>query len=175
MGWSQIYLDIKFKKAGQIRGECEYAGFEDQIVLFDFDWSMGVAQDVRKKNADPQRKASFEPLRLTKRFDSSSIPLYSCMTARDTIESACITVAHAMGNDAGGKLRRAFEIKVIGARMESMTLKMSNQGKSIVVQEDILVRYSKIYFKRYTLGPDGQYGTSAKTYDSRAILDVGFN
>jgi type VI protein secretion system component Hcp len=161
MGWSQLYLDIKFARAGRVLGECEYGGFENQIVLLDFDWSLGVAHDTPRRNADPIRKPKFEQLRLTKRFDASSIPLLGCLSTRDTIESACITVA--------------MEVKVVSARLESLTLNMSNQGKSIVVQEDITISYSTIYVKRYVMGPDGQYTNTAKTYQSRAANPLGLN
>jgi type VI protein secretion system component Hcp len=175
MGWSQLYLDIKFARAGRVLGECEYGGFENQIVLLDFDWSLGVAKDTPRRNADPIRKPKFDQLRLTKRFDASSIPLLGCLSTRDTIESACITVAHAVGNSPGQGMRKAMEVKVVSARLESLTLNMSNQGKSIVVQEDITISYSTIYVKRYVMGPDGQYTNTAKTYQSKAANAIGLN
>lgn len=166
MGWSQIFLNVEFAKNGKLTGESEFEGFEGQIVLLDFDWSLGVNQDVPQKNADPIRKPAFAPLSLTKRFDASSIKLMSCLQSRDPIVKARITVAHRV-NDTEGTLRQAFAIEVEKARLESVTLNMNSMGNSIILQEDISIRYSKIKVEQYAIGADGRYKSTAKIYRSQ--------
>ena len=166
MGWSQIFLNIEFASAGKIKGESEFSGFEGQIVLLDFDWSMAVNQDVRLAGGAIKRKVSVEPLKLTKRFDSASVSLLKAMAQRDPITKARISVAHRI-DDAVGSLRQAFAIEVEKARLESVKLDMSDEGNSTILKEDLLIRYSKIKVEYFPIGQDGKYGTRAKTYMSQ--------
>jgi type VI protein secretion system component Hcp len=175
MGWSQIYLNIKFESGPPIKGECEYGGYENQIVLLDFDFDIDSGQDVLQKGGNRIRRATFSPLKLTKRFDSASIPIFTRLAARDKVEWACITVAHAVGNVSGQALRKALEVNVFDARMESVTLNMTSQGNSIILQEDILLKYSKIRVKRYPMKEDSKYSTVASTYESQKVSDLGMN
>lgn len=175
MGWSQIFLKIEFRDAGEIKGESEFKGFEDQIVLLDFDWSMSVSQDVTKANGPLVRKISVEPMKLAKRFDSASVKLLNCMRKRDPINKARITVAHRVNDNEDG-LRQAFAVELSDARLESIDLDMSESGKSIILQEDIVVRYAKIKVQYYPVGEKGRYGgSSATTYTSSFTDAIGMN
>lgn len=171
MSWSQLFLDIEFKSAGKVLGESEYTGFEQQIVLLDFDWDMKVDHEV-KNGASVKRTVAMHPIKITKRFDASSIKLLNCLKERDPIERGRITVAHRVGDAVAP--RKAFVLEFRKGRLETIDLDMTSEGKSMILQEDIEIRYSQMKIEVYTLNPDGTYGTSAKTFEpsSRNNLDM---
>lgn len=177
MGWSQIFLKVSFEKAGNIDGECEIAAYEKQIVLLDFDWSLGVASDVIKgKGADRQitRRLDASPLKLSKRFDLSSTSLFNAMATRDRIKTARITVAQSFAIQGVATLRDAFVIEVQDAYLESIDLDMVSDGKAMVLQEDISIRYSKIKVEVTPVARDGSYSKVKSTFmaDLKDSIDL---
>lgn len=174
MGWSQIFLDIEFKDAGPIKGECEFAGFENQIVLLDFDWSMDLNE---QQGASAKRRVTLKDLKIKKRFDSASVKLLNCLNSRDTIVKARITVAHRVSDSSGGgdSLRRAFVLEVTKARLESISVDMTTQGKSTILQEDVVIRFTKIRIERYPMDELGRYSNKAMVYESEATDNLDMN
>jgi len=174
---SQIFLKIKFVSGPPLIGEAEYSGFQGQIELLDFDWSLEVTGDAGfQRGGERKRKPSFGTFKMTKKFDSSSIPLYNRMKSREKIEWAVVTVAHSLGNDLESGLRRAMEYKISDARLTNVTVGMSGFGKGLIVQENLEFTYAKIEVVRFKISEDGRYGRSretALTYTSRATGKVG--
>lgn len=167
MGWSQIFLKIAFEKAGNVEGESEFAAYEKQIVLLDFDWSMDVASDVIKgvgANRQITRRLNAAPLTLTKRFDVSSTALCNAVATRDRIRSARITVAQSFAVEGAAQLRDAFSIEVSDAHIESIDLDMVSDGKAMVLQENLSIRYSKIKLEVTPVGRDGTYSKVKSTF-----------
>lgn len=178
MSWSQIFLDLKFRSGGRtvgVQGESEYAGYEGQIVLLDFGWGMSAKNDGARKGNAAQRRMKFGDLTLVKRFDDASVALLSGMRNRDPVESACVSVVHALNDGKAEARRKAFEIKLVDARIESINLGMSEEDGSMVLREDLTLAYSTIYVKTFEMDADGIYTNRAKTYTSRAPGDVGMN
>lgn len=177
MGWSQIFLKISFEKAGPVEGESEFAAYENQIVLLDFDWSMDVASDVIKGTGSGRqitRRMSAKPLTLSKRFDASSTALCNAMATRDRIKSARITVAQSFAVEGVAQLRDAFVIEVTDAYLESLDLDMVSDGKAMVLQENLSIRYSKIKVEVTPVGRDGKYSKVKSTFiaDLKDSLDL---
>jgi type VI protein secretion system component Hcp len=170
MGWSQIFLNIQFRDARTIEGECEFEGYEGQIVLMDFSWGMGVKQDLPRVNDKPVRTPKFEQLSIVKRFDSASVKLLNCLQSRDIIEKATISVAHRINEGEGG-LRNAFVLEIEKAFLESVSLDMDTDGNSIILKEEFSLRYSKVKVMQYPVDDDGRYTKKAKTYQSQ-LQDV---
>lgn len=167
MGWSQIFLKISFEKAGLVEGESEFSGYEKQIVLLDFDWKMKAVDDVLKgKSVDRKaiRRINAEPMSLTKRFDISSTALCNAVAKRDLIKSARITVAQgfAVGAGAGGGLRDAFVVELTDAYLESVDLDMVADGKAMVLQEALSIRYSQIKVEVTPVDEKGLYVSNRK-------------
>ena len=165
MSWSKLFLDIEFQKAGKILGESEYAGFEKQIVLLDFDWDMKIDQQV-KNGATVKRTVKMNPIKLSKRFDAASISLLNCLRSRDPIVSGRITVAHRVGD--GGTPRKAFVLEFKKARLESVDLDMTAEGKSMILQEDIEIRYTQMKIEVYKRNLDGSYVSTASNFSPSA-------
>jgi type VI secretion system Hcp family effector len=175
MSWSQIFLDIEFKQAGPIKGESEFAGFEDQIVLLDFDWSMRL--NKQQGGAAAKRRVTLADLTIKKRFDSASVKLLNCLNNRDPIVKARITVAHRIADASGGgdSMRRAFVLEVTKARLESISLDMTEDGKSTILQEDVEIRFTKVRIERYPLDESGKYSNKAMVYESEATDNLEMN
>lgn len=173
MGWSHIFLDIEFKQAGPIKGECEFVGFENQIVLLDFDWSMQLNP---QQGRTAQRRVTMADVKIKKRFDSSSVKLLNCLNSRDPIVKARITVAHRVeASGGGGGLRKAFVLEAQKARLESISLDMTDEGKSTILQEDVDIRFTKLRIERYGLDDKGNYSTRAMVYESEATDNLDMN
>lgn len=175
MSWSQIFLDIEFKQAGPVKGESEFAGFEDQIVLLDFDWSMKL--NKQQGGTAPKRRVTLENLTIKKRFDSASVKLLNCLNNRDPIVKARVTVAHRVSDATGGgdSLRKAFVLEVTKARLESISLDMTEDGKSTILQEDIDIRFTKLRIERYPMDESGRYSNKAMVYESEATDNLDMN
>lgn len=176
MGWSQIFLDIEFAKAGRIEGECEFAGFEKQIVLMDFDWSMDLALQQGK---EAKRRVTLKNIDIKKRFDSASVKLLNCLNARDEIVKAKITVAHRVSESAvtGGQmsLRRSFVLIATKARLNDISIDMATDGKSTVLMEKFEICFTKIRIERYGTDEKGRYNNVAQVYESLATDNLAMN
>src|SRR5690606_23812058 len=141
--------------------------YEKQIVLLDFDWSLGVASDVIKGTGTSRqitRRLDASPLKLTKRFDISSTALCNAIATRDRIKSARITVAQSFAVEGDAQLRDAFAIEVSDAHLESIDLDMVSDGKAMVLQENLSIRYSKIKVEVTPVGRDGKYSKVKNTF-----------
>lgn len=177
MGWSQIFLKITFDGGGLVKGESELVGYEDQIVLTDFDWSMSAGKDVVKNGKAVARRLNMESLTLSKRFDIASTELLSALRKRDRIKTARITVAQSYAVSAVAAslgLRDAFAIEIQDGYLEDISLNMVADGKAMVLQEELSIRYSKIKVEVTPVNRDGTYSKvkSIFTADVRDSMDL---
>jgi type VI protein secretion system component Hcp len=174
MSSSQIFLDIKFEKAGTIHGECEFAGFENQIPLLEFGWAMQLKASQQR---DSKQSVSLANVSIKKRFDDSSVKLMNCLNMRDTILKARITVAHTVHTsaDAAGSMRKAFVLEMENARLESIDLGMTDAGDSVILEEDIVVCFTRVRIERYVVESDGNFSNKALVYTSQATDNLNMN
>ncbi len=174
MSSSQIFLDIKFEKAGTIHGECAFAGFENQIPLLEFGWAMQLKASQQRDN---KRSVSLANVSLKKRFDDASVKLMNCLNARDAILSARITVAHRAHSSSEGadNMRKAFVLQMEDARLESIDLGMTDSGDSVILEEDIVICFTKIRIERYALESNGNFSNKALVYASQATNNLEMN
>lgn len=170
MGWSQIFLKITFDGGGLVRGESELSGYEGQIVVNDFDWSMSAGKDVVKNGKSVARRLNMESLTISKRFDVSSTELMSALRKRDRVKTARVTVAQGFAVANGDmSLRDAFVVEIQDGYIEDISLNMVADGKAMVLQEELSIRYSKIKVEVTPMAPDGSYSKVKSTF----MADVG--
>lgn len=171
--WSQVFLKIKFARAGIVEGETTFAGFERQINCLDFKWDMS-GKDVPAKRASTAnqfvRRISMSPVVVTKRFDESSIKLLNCMNSRDKFLWARLAVAHRVQTD--GAAREAFAIQIENGFIEDIDLDLSEEGKSMVVEETLTLRYSTIRVDYVPMKSDGTFDKVKKTFVSEVEDDL---
>lgn len=172
MGWSQIFLKISFEGLDSSGiGESETAGYQGQIILSDFDWAM-TGKDVIKGTGPGRsvtRRIKADELSIKKRFDSSSVTLMTAMRERKRITSATVTVAHGFGTGAGaggseGDLRDAFVLEVKDGYIETINLALVADGKAMVLQEELSIRYSSLTVHVYKVAPNGRYMKERSTF-----------
>lgn len=165
MGWSQIFLKINFTKQALIKsGEAETTGYEGQIVLSDFDWGMKAGKDVAK-GSGVARRVNAEEIKITKRFDGSSTALMNAMKVRDKFTYARITVAQSFATE-GGDARDAFVLEAKDGYIESIDLDLVADGKAMVLQEEIVLRYSKLKIDVIPVSNIGTYTNTRSTFES---------
>lgn len=165
MGWSQIFLKITFTKQSTITtGEAETAGYEGQIVLSDFDWSMSAGKDVAK-GAGVTRRVNATEIKVAKRFDGSSTALMNAMKTRDKFVTARITVAQSFATD-GGDARDAFVLEAKDGYIESIDLDLVADGKAMVLQEELVLRYTKLKIDVVPVSNKGTYTNTRSTFES---------
>ncbi|RRS06135.1 hypothetical protein EIP75_00595 [Aquabacterium soli] len=172
MGWSQIFLKMSIEglDASNI-GESETAGYVGQIILSDFDWSM-TGKDVIKgvgAGRTVTRRVEADVLSLKKRFDSSSVTLMTAMRERKRITTAKVTVAHGFGTGAGaggsqGDMRDAFTLEVQGGFIENIDVALVADGKAMVLQEELSIRYSSLKIEVFEVNPNGSFSTKRSTF-----------
>jgi type VI secretion system Hcp family effector len=172
--WSQIFLKIVFAKAGQVKGESTFAGFEDQINCQDRKWGM-QGRDVPNKRGGPgetRRRIRMSPLKLSKRFDESSVKLLNCMNMRDRIVRARFSVAHRVQTSGG--LREAFVLELEDGFIEDVDWDLSEEGKSMVVEETLQLRYSRIKVEYAPMNANGTFSNVKKTFATQVddVLDL---
>jgi hypothetical protein len=66
-------------------------------------------------------------------------------------------------------------LEVTKARLESVSLDMTEDGKSTVLQEDVVIRFTKIRIERYALDETGRYSNKAMVYESEATDNLEMN
>ena len=177
MGWSQIFLKITFDGAGLVAGESETVGYEKQIVLADFDWEMSAGKDVLKGTGAGRtntRRVNASELTLKKRFDSSSTTVMSAMSKRDRIKTARVTVAQSFAVEGGSVAPRdAFVLEVENAYIEAIDLDLVPDGKAMVLQESITIRYSKLKIEVVPVNANGTYSKVRSTFISDVQDSMG--
>lgn len=164
---SQVFLKLVFARAGQIKGESEFAGFEDLIVCDRVTWSM-EGRDVPVKSGPPghtRRRVQMSPVNVTKRFDESSIKLLNGINARDKIVKARFSVAHRVS--ASGGLREAFALELESAFIEDVDWDLNEVGQSLVVIENLVIRYSRIKAEYAPMNANGTFSNAKKTFSTQ--------
>jgi|GEM_PF-4768794 type VI secretion system Hcp family effector len=168
MGWSQIFLKISIDGLGTDGiGESEVAGYEGQIILADFDWSMKGHDVIKGTGASRTvtRRVNSETVSVTKRFDASSVTLMTAMRERKRVKSAAITVAHGFASGkADGGLRNAFILELLDGYIEEIDLDLVSDGKAMVLQEELTIRYSKLNIKVFEVDANGRYTPKCSTF-----------
>lgn len=165
MGWSQIFLQFNFTKQSRITsGEAEVEGYQGQIVLSDFDWGMKAGKDVAK-GSGLARRVNAEEIKVTKRFDSSSTALMTAMKKRDKFISARITVAQSFADDGEGA-RDAFVLEANDGYIESIDLDLVADGNAMVLQEELVLRYTKLRIEVVEVTERGTYSNTRSIFDS---------
>ena len=168
MGWSQIFLKISINDVDTDGiGESEVAGYEGQIILADFDWSMKGRDVIKGTGASRTviRRVNSETVSVTKRFDAASVTLMTAMRERKRVKSAAITVAHGFASSkADGGLRNAFILELLDDYIEKIDLDLVSDGKAMVLQEELTIRYSKLNIKVFEVDVNGRYTPKCSTF-----------
>ena len=129
-----VFLSIKAKRAGKIKGEARTQGHEDDIEVFG--WSWGVAAGSAIGSTQATAKRNYRPLVVRKGVDSSSIGLMSALATNDEIKEAVLAM-----RKAGGSALDYYTVTLAGARIVDIAVDVDSTGRPI---EKISFTFTKV-------------------------------
>jgi type VI protein secretion system component Hcp len=168
MGYGQLFLKIKFEKAGVLDGESEFIGFEKQIMVEGVDWSIGTkdTQDGTGRARKNIRRVELSGLKLNKRFDLSSVGLLKCFDSRDRIVKGRLTMAHAEMGAADGALREAFVLEFEKGYIEQYDLDMEAGEGQAILRENIQIVFTNLKVEITPVSSTGKYERSKMIFQT---------
>ncbi len=146
-----VFLSIRAKRAGKIKGEGKTQGHEDDIEVFG--WSWGVAAGSAIGSTQATAKRNYRPFVIHKGIDSSSIGLMSALATNDEIKEAVLGM-----RKAGGAALDFYTVTLAGARIVDIAVDVDATGRPI---EKVSLTFTKVEveYKRQqgTGGSGGSY------------------
>lgn len=161
MSVSLILLEIL---SPTVKGDSTVAGFDGQISIESFSWSVGV--DVTEKGTASERKI-LKPqcLSIKKQFDRSTTVL-SEMMKKDEPFNATLRFVDPSTKPRGGqgKFESIVEIELVGCHIESISLNGDDSGKSVTLAENLVLSFEEsITFSYRSFNAITQSRANAKT------------
>lgn len=159
MGFGQLFLKIKFEKAGVLDGESEFIGYEKQIMVEGASWSINTVdtQDSTGRARKNIRRVQLANLRLSKRFDLASVNLLKCFDSRDRIVKGRLTMAHAQMGEVDSAPRDAFVLEFEKGYIEQYDLDMDTADNEAILREDIVMVFSNLKIEITPVNAQGRY------------------
>ena len=131
---SDIFLHIKTRRAGKIKGECATEGHADDIAVMRWGW--GVAANTAIGSNQSTARRSYKHLVLTKRIDSASTGLLSALVGNDAVSEAVLSM-----RKAGGEALDYFRMTLNEARVVTVDVTVGDDGRAV---ETVAFSFTKI-------------------------------
>ncbi len=131
---ADVFLYLKTKRAGVVKGEGQSTNHLDEIVLSG--WSWGVESSSALGHAAPTSRRSYTGLTVYKRIDLATTPLLSALATNDEVTEARLTMRRA-----GGDQEVFFVIVLKRARVASVRHEVGANGAS---SEVVTFRFSQV-------------------------------
>jgi type VI secretion system secreted protein Hcp len=152
---ADVFLAIKTKRAGEIKGESAATGHENAIVVSG--WTWGVASSAALGSAQATSRRSYSNLVITKRVDSASTALMSVLVTNDEVKEAKLAM-----RKAGEGQRDFFTITLTNARVIGVDLDCDASGE---VFERVSIAFTKVQVDYELQKSSGQRGASTSFND----------
>src|SRR5262245_21868219 len=107
---SDIYLHVKTKRAGKIKGEASAPEHVDDIVVSAWNWGLSAGSALGSGQATARR--SYKHLTVIKRIDSASTGLMSALATNDEVKEARLAM-----RKSGDEQIDYFAVVLGGARV----------------------------------------------------------
>lgn len=133
-GGSDIFLKIKAKKAGEIKGEVTDKDHAGEIQINTMTWSVKAASAIGSTQATGRR--SYTGLTVTKAIDAASTRLMNMLINNDEIKEAVLSV-----RKAGGTQGDYFVITLNAARVVNVTQDVDSNGLPF---ETVVINFTKV-------------------------------
>lgn len=131
---SDIFLHVKAKRAGKIKGEATSAPHADDIIVQSWRWGVSAAPAVG--SITPAGRRSYSGLTVIKSIDTATTGLMSALATNDEIKEAKLTMRRA-----GGEQVDYFVISLEGARISALEHSVTAQGDTI---ESLTLLFQKV-------------------------------
>ena len=131
---SDLFLHVKTKRAGEVKGESSTQGHEDDIEVFGWTWGVQAGSAIGSSAATARR--SYRQLVVSKGVDSASVGLLSALATNDEIKEAVLSM-----RKAGGSVLDYYRMSLAGARVVDVAIDVGIDGWPI---ERVTIAFTKI-------------------------------
>lgn len=148
---SDLFLHVKTRRAGKLKGEAVAPDHVDDIVLRSWQWGLSAASAMGSGQAAARR--SYQHLCVVKGIDSASTALMSALASNDEVKEAKLAMRRA-----GGEPVDYFAISLAGARVTSLTIEVADDGTPV---ERVEFAFTKVEVEYRRQEGSGQAGASS--------------
>ena len=131
---ADMFLYLKTKRAGVVKGESQTPDFLDQIVLRGWRWGVNASSAIGHTVATSRR--SYSGLTVTKGIDLATTPLLSALATNDEVTEARLSMRRA-----GGEQDLFFTIALKGARVGAIDHEVGGDGQTT---ETVTLQFTKV-------------------------------
>jgi type VI secretion system secreted protein Hcp len=131
---ADVYLSIKTKRAGAVKGEATASGHANEIELDGFHFGVRASSAIGSGAATARRQ--YDLLRIEKRLDTGTTALLSALVTNDEVKEAKLALRKA----AGGQ-EDFFTITLSGARVVSAAIDCDIHGAAV---ETVELAFTKV-------------------------------
>jgi len=133
-GGSDIFLNVRAKRAGKVKGEATSPGHEDDIVIQSWHWGVAASSAIGSTQATGRR--SYRGLTVVKLIDSATTGLMSALATNDEIKEAKLTM-----RKPGSEQIDYFIVTLNNARVSAIEHATDAQGNAA---ETVTLMFTKV-------------------------------
>lgn len=150
-----IFLSLKTRRAGAIKGESVAADHQDAIEVDGWSWGISASSAIGATQATARR--SFKHLTVCKRLDCATTALMSVLTTNDEVKEAKLSM-----RKAGGGQLDFFTITLNSARVVAVDLDCDGSGQTT---ERVSFAFNKVQVEYTVQQGSGLRGASSSFND----------
>ena len=150
-----VFLSVKSKRAGAIKGESQAAEHKDAIVVHGWSWGVAASSAIGSTQATGRR--SYRNLVVHKRIDCATTALISVLATNDEVKEAKLSL-----RKAGEGQRDYFTITLTNARVTGVDLECDDQGQT---SERVTFTFNKVQIDYDVQAGSGQRGAGYSFQD----------
>ena len=155
-----VFLSVKSKRAGAIKGESHAAEHKDAILVHGWSWGVAASSAIGTTQATGRR--SYKNLVVSKRVDCATTALMSVLVTNDEVKEAKLSM-----RKAGEGQRDFFSITLTNARVTGVDLDCDEHGETL---ERVTFTFNKVQVDYEMQQASGQRGSGFSFQDE--ILSV---
>jgi len=148
---SDIFLHVKTRRAGKIKGEAKAPDHADDIVVSAWNWGLSAGSALGSGQATARR--SYKHLSIVKAIDSASTGLMSALASNDEVKEARLAM-----RKAGEEQADYFAIVLGGARVAAIDIDVDDDGTPV---ERVQFSFTKVDVEYRRQEGSGQAGASS--------------
>lgn len=152
---ADIFLTVKSKRAGAMKGESHAPDHEGAIVIDSWHWGVAASSAVGSAQATGRR--SYKNLVVCKRIDCATTALMSVLATNDEVKEAKLSL-----RKAGEGQRDFFTITLTNARVISVDIDCDGQGETL---ERVAFSFNKVQVDYEMQKESGQRGSGFSFQD----------
>jgi type VI secretion system secreted protein Hcp len=159
-GGADVYLSVRTKRAGELKGEANSKGHTNAIAAHGFQFGMSSGAAVGSTQATGRRQ--YKHLVVFKRLDSGTTSLMGALATNDEIKELKLSL-----RKPGDGQDDFFTIKLASARVIGVDLDCDASGETV---ERATFAFTKIDVEYRVQGADGVLGASSTFSDELLVV-----